>query len=189
MNKIYLIIVLVFSVGLGLGFSVNVSGEEALIPSWIKTTAGFWVDDQIGDKEFVQALQWLIDNGVLQVTQKDPELEQLEQEMAKRMLKNMLKDNDEDELVVGIGFECISNWSGNTDEQKYLDFKVEVMNHDSTSHSVIVEIQDVDINQRSVSSKQIQVDDLQSKERRIVTGQLEESLVGGFCNAIIKEIK
>jgi len=186
LKKIYLIIALVFTVGLGLGFSVNVSGEEALIPSWIKTTAGFWVDGQIGDKEFIQALQWLIDNGVLQVTQKDPELDKLGDEMAKRILDNAL--NKEDELV-GIGFECISNWSGNTDEQKYLDFKVEVMNHDSISHSVIVEIQDVDDSQRAISSKQLQVNDLQSKERRIVAGQLEESLVGGYCNAIVKEIK
>ncbi len=106
--------------------------------------------------------------------------------MAKKMLENAL---NEEESVVGIGFECISNLTGNTDEQKYLDFNVEVMNHDSTSHSVVIEIQDVDTSQRAISSKQIHVDNLQSNERRIVTGQLEESLVGGFCNAIIKEIK
>jgi hypothetical protein len=63
------------------------------------------------------------------------------------------------------------------------------MNHDSITHSVIVEIQDVDESQRSISSKEIQVDNLQSKERRVVTGQLEESLLGGYCNAIIQEIK
>lgn len=186
MNKIYVIIPLVLVLSMGIGLFVTVSAEEAIIPSWIKTTAGFWVDDKIGDKEFIQALQWLIDNGVLQVTQKDPELDKLGEEMAKRILENTL---NEDESVVGIGFECISNWSGNTDEQKYLDFNVEVMNHDSTSHSVIVEIQDVDTNQRAISSKQIHVDNLQPNERRIVTGQLEESLVGGYCNAIIKEIK
>ena len=67
MKKIYLIIALVFTVGLGLGLSVNVSGEEALIPSWIKTTAGFWVDGQIGDREFIQALQFLINNDILTV--------------------------------------------------------------------------------------------------------------------------
>lgn len=67
MNKIYLIIALVFTVGLGLGLSVNVSGEEALIPSWIKNTAKFWVDGQIGDKEFIQALQYLVKEGILEI--------------------------------------------------------------------------------------------------------------------------
>jgi len=65
MNKICLVIALVFVVGLGIGFSVNVSGEEALIPSWIKNTAGFWADNKISDNEFIQALQYLVKEGIL----------------------------------------------------------------------------------------------------------------------------
>jgi len=187
LKKLIILCSIILVIGLGVGLSVDVSAEEGLIPSWIKTTASFWVDDKIGDAEFIQSLQWLIDNGILKTAQKDPELEKLEQELEKRMLENML--NQEDESIIGIGFECISNWSGDTTEQAYLDFNVEVMNHDSITHSVIVEIQDVDESQRSISSKEIQVDNLQSKERRVVTGQLEESLLGGYCNAIIQEIK
>ena len=69
MKRIYLIIILVFTVGLGLGFSVNVSGEESLIPSWIKSIASFWVDGKIGDQEFIQALQYLVKERVLVIPQ------------------------------------------------------------------------------------------------------------------------
>ena len=72
-KQFYLIIGIVFSVGLGLGFSVNVSGEESLIPSWIKSTAGFWVEGKIGDQEFIQALQYLVEKDILKIppTEKD----------------------------------------------------------------------------------------------------------------------
>ena len=35
------------------------------IPDWIKTTAGFWVDDFSSDGEFVNAIQFLINEGVI----------------------------------------------------------------------------------------------------------------------------
>ena len=43
-------------------------GETAAeIPSWIKTTTGFWVDGFTSDKEFVTAIQWLIENGIMRI--------------------------------------------------------------------------------------------------------------------------
>ena len=41
------------------------SGTE--IPSWIKNNAGWWADGQIDDNAFVQGMQYLITNGILQV--------------------------------------------------------------------------------------------------------------------------
>jgi len=38
------------------------------IPSWIRNTAGWWGNDQIRDKEFVQGLQYLINIGVIHVS-------------------------------------------------------------------------------------------------------------------------
>ena len=35
------------------------------IPEWVKTLAGFWVDGQIGDNDFVQAVGFLIRSGVI----------------------------------------------------------------------------------------------------------------------------
>ena len=37
------------------------------IPGWIKATAGFWVDDTITDDEFLQAISYLIEEGVIKV--------------------------------------------------------------------------------------------------------------------------
>ncbi len=37
------------------------------IPSWIKNNAGWWAEDAIDDETFVQAIQYLITNGIMQV--------------------------------------------------------------------------------------------------------------------------
>ena len=44
-------------------------GGSALptIPPWVKTTAGWWAEDQIDDTTFVAALQFLIIQGIVQV--------------------------------------------------------------------------------------------------------------------------
>jgi hypothetical protein len=65
--KPLLIITIAVVLGIGIGLSINVSAEENLIPSWIKTTAGFWVDGQIDDSEFIKALEYLIDQKIIVV--------------------------------------------------------------------------------------------------------------------------
>jgi len=39
------------------------------IPSWIKNTAGWWSEDLITEKEFIDGLQWLITNGIVKVVE------------------------------------------------------------------------------------------------------------------------
>jgi len=39
------------------------------IPEWIKNNAGWWSEDLITEKEFIDGLQWLISNGIIQVTE------------------------------------------------------------------------------------------------------------------------
>jgi len=41
------------------------------IPVWIKNNAGWWSEDLITEKEFIDGLQWLISNGIIQVTELD----------------------------------------------------------------------------------------------------------------------
>jgi len=50
-----------------LGVSLNVSAEEGLIPSWIKNTASFWVDGDVGDSEFISSLQYLINQDIIKI--------------------------------------------------------------------------------------------------------------------------
>jgi len=47
------------------GSSTPTPTPSAEVPSWIKTTAGFWVDGFSSDTEFVNAIQFLIKEGVI----------------------------------------------------------------------------------------------------------------------------
>ncbi len=37
------------------------------IPSWIKTNAGWWSDGLISDSDYVEGIQWLIENGIIRI--------------------------------------------------------------------------------------------------------------------------
>ena len=63
MKKIFLVIT--FSIIAVSLFSFTYAQTNSLIPSWIKNTASFWVDDQISDQEFLNALQFLVNEGIL----------------------------------------------------------------------------------------------------------------------------
>ncbi len=57
----------------------SISAEESLIPSWIKNTAKFWVEGQVSDSAFVNALQYLITKDIIQVPmEEDPRIKELE---------------------------------------------------------------------------------------------------------------
>lgn len=72
MRKATIIVASLFlGIGISAGFLINVSAEEELIPSWIKNTASFWVDDQISDSEFIAALQFLVEKGILVIPQSE----------------------------------------------------------------------------------------------------------------------
>ena len=62
-------------IGLSIGLTINVSAEESIIPSWIKNTAEFWVKGQIGDSEFIQALQYLVKEEILVIPSEQPKNE------------------------------------------------------------------------------------------------------------------
>ncbi|MDE1862363.1 MAG: hypothetical protein KGI33_05575 [Thaumarchaeota archaeon] len=47
--------------------SSNAASTAKAIPSWVKTTAGWWSSGQVGDQDFVKGIQWLISNGIISV--------------------------------------------------------------------------------------------------------------------------
>jgi len=67
LRKGYILAILV--IGVSIISILSISAEESLIPSWIKTTAGFWVNDQVSDSEFISALQFLVKEGILVIPQ------------------------------------------------------------------------------------------------------------------------
>lgn len=67
MNKV--LVAGIFAViGIGLVFSFNVSADEGLLPPWIKNTALWYGQDQVSDTEFINALQFMIDNDIIQIS-------------------------------------------------------------------------------------------------------------------------
>ena len=56
--------------GIVFGFLVipfSINAESEIVPSWIKNTAGFWANDEISDMEFMNAIEYLITQGTIQV--------------------------------------------------------------------------------------------------------------------------
>ncbi len=61
--------VLVLSLGIITGLSINVSAQEYNIPSWIKNNAKWWSQGQIDDSEFVKGMQYLMQQGIMKIPQ------------------------------------------------------------------------------------------------------------------------
>ncbi|HJU14760.1 MAG TPA: hypothetical protein VJ792_09935 [Candidatus Nitrosotalea sp.] len=66
-KTLYLLLILSFVAGITIGSS-HVTAQQASIPSWVKKTALWWGQDQISDAEFVKAIQWMVDNGIIRVS-------------------------------------------------------------------------------------------------------------------------
>ncbi|MDE1726672.1 MAG: hypothetical protein KGH89_05340 [Thaumarchaeota archaeon] len=58
-----------FTVNLGGGNSSGTTGINStiVIPSWIKNTAKWWSQSQVGDQDFVKGIQYLIQQKIMQV--------------------------------------------------------------------------------------------------------------------------
>ena len=73
---------LVLIIGIMINFS-NASGETPLeIPSWLKNTAKYWAEDSISDEEFVQAIQWLINEDFITIPQQGGSTQEIQDEDA-----------------------------------------------------------------------------------------------------------
>lgn len=74
MKKLAIIILsLVLLTTVTLGYSIKASAQEPSIPNWIKNTARWWSQNQTGDSDFLRAIQYLIDNGVLHISKVQPQ--------------------------------------------------------------------------------------------------------------------
>jgi len=45
----------------------SITEEESVIPTWIKNNAGWWADGLIEERDFVNGIEYLVKNGVIQV--------------------------------------------------------------------------------------------------------------------------
>jgi len=49
------------------GIEVGTSSATTEIPDWIQNNASWWSESLITDGDFIEAIQWLILNGVIQI--------------------------------------------------------------------------------------------------------------------------
>lgn len=70
MKKLVIITLsLVLIASITVGYSIKASAQEPSIPSWIKNTARWWSQNQTGDSDFLMAVQYLIDHGILHTSE------------------------------------------------------------------------------------------------------------------------
>ena len=41
--------------------------QDAVIPDWVKNTAGWWANEEIPDSAYVNAIQYLINEGIISI--------------------------------------------------------------------------------------------------------------------------
>ncbi|MDE1862786.1 MAG: hypothetical protein KGI33_07730 [Thaumarchaeota archaeon] len=69
MKKVwFLLIALSFFAGATIESSTHAAAQQTSIPSWVKNTALWWGKGQIADADFIKAIQWLVDNGLIHVS-------------------------------------------------------------------------------------------------------------------------
>ena len=71
LRKGHILAVLVIVASIGTAFSIYASAEEGLIPSWIKNTAEFWVKGELPDDQFLSSIKWMVENGLIQISEKE----------------------------------------------------------------------------------------------------------------------
>jgi len=64
-NHYKILILTFFSIGLFFSIIDNISAQEEILPLWLKTTAVWWGEDKISDQDFINALQYLVENKLL----------------------------------------------------------------------------------------------------------------------------
>jgi len=60
--------ILLFALVAGVAaFPLAASAQSDAVPAWVKNTAGWWANDEIDDDTFVNAITYLIQQGLIQV--------------------------------------------------------------------------------------------------------------------------
>jgi len=65
-SGIFLILFVILISGIE-GFSLVAYGDNYSIPDWIKNNAKWWAEGKISDFEYTQAIQWLINEGIIKI--------------------------------------------------------------------------------------------------------------------------
>ena len=66
----YSLVIILFISLLGSSILVSIpnsSAQESQIPSWIKNVSGWWAYDDISEKEFLTAIEYMMNNNIIPI--------------------------------------------------------------------------------------------------------------------------
>ncbi len=93
----------------------EVSANESVLPEWLKNVALYWGQGLITDQEYINGIQWMIDNGILELNS-DSEMITTNDNLDTDL--GIIETNDNLDTDLGI-IETNDNWS--PEHQKYYD--------------------------------------------------------------------
>jgi micrococcal nuclease len=67
-----IVLIALFLFAFGTLFSVTVIADDGLVPSWIKNTALFYGQGSISDMEFLNAMEFLLENKIIELSSEMP---------------------------------------------------------------------------------------------------------------------
>ncbi len=85
---------LVLIASITIGCSIKASAQESSIPSWIKNTARWWSQNQTSDSDFLTAIQYLIDQGMLHTSETQPNILNMSETQTQNSQQLLQKIND-----------------------------------------------------------------------------------------------
>jgi len=100
-------------------FTVFASAQEETIPSWIKTTVGFWIDGEVSDEGYLGTVQWLIENDIIKIDSDD------------ELKEKVGKLNDEKQILEGDMQDLEKDISRLIMENQILQKEIDKMNDPS----------------------------------------------------------
>ena len=67
--RFLMVTILSFSIiGSSILFPNSLAQEDTQVPSWVKNIAEWWADDQVSEKEFLAAIEYLISNNIISLS-------------------------------------------------------------------------------------------------------------------------
>jgi len=133
-------LVLVLSIGITIGLSLNVSAQTPPIPSWIKNVALWWGQGNTSDEEFIQAIQWLVDNKIIVLpTSQQPTLQTPSSSITQSFasgITNMICNRD----AIG-SIHITGNFSSNT-SYSFVDLRGAILDNNGNvlaTHTTTIE--------------------------------------------------
>jgi hypothetical protein len=144
--KKLLLTLLCITCGIIIGLSLNAYAQESTsIPNWIKSTAKFWVNGDVGDNEFEKGIQYLVENKIIKISEAQQNSQSIQRvphwvkNLAGMWINDTASDDDFTkaiEYLVNVGIIIVNVQSNQTNTQNQTTVSTPVTSTDQTPNSL-----------------------------------------------------